>query len=132
MSESAEVLEENKEERKEELEQKTAELSAKVFFQGDHILRSAGKNKKVSTKGLVRALRAALHKDVSDARISFTTDVEAELASTLVDMLTARTILQAHLIKQHAKQAEEANNGKKESEQKLGESGNLENEGNRE
>jgi|CXWL01.1.fsa_nt_gi ribosomal protein S4 len=79
----------------EEKDLKLAEMSAQSFFAGDKALRKTT----LSRGAVIRALRAALHEDLTNVELKLIDDQEKRLAVMLYEMLTARTIMQAQLIK---------------------------------
>lgn len=79
----------------EEKEQKLAEMAAKSFFYADMLLRKT----KLGRGSVIRAIRAALHEDLTDTELKLLSQEEKNMAVALYEMLTARTIMQAQLIK---------------------------------
>lgn len=98
---------------KEEVDKQMVELSVATFFKGDRLLRGTSKasGKKVSRKAIIRAIRYALNVQVTDQNIKLRNDAEKVLAASIYEMLAARVIMRAHLIKQAGDSAEEINNG---------------------
>jgi hypothetical protein len=84
----------------EEKDVQLTEMSARSFFAGDRALRKTT----LSRGAIIRALRAALHEDLTDTQLKLISQEEKNLAVMLYEMLTARTLMQALIIKNNNKQ----------------------------
>ena len=114
----------------EETEKQMIDLSASTFFRGDKLLRGTSKAKGsvISRKGIIRAVRYALNIQVTDKKIILRNNAEQALASALYEMMAARTIMQAHLIKQNAVNAAEENTNGEEKVEEQSVAGNRDTE----
>jgi len=112
MSEESTLTEEQKEER-------ALQIAVQSFFQADKMLRKTN----LSRGAVIRAIRAAVHEDltVTSQELKLLTNSEKMLAVALYDMLTARTLMQAQLIKN--KESKKGENNEQSSESKQTEVG---------
>jgi len=86
----------------EEKDSRLAEISARSFFAGDRALNKTN----LSRGSVIRAIRAAMHEDLTNVSLKLISQEEKNLAVMFYEMLTARTIMQAQVIKNNNKKGE--------------------------
>lgn len=81
----------------EEKQQRLTDMAVQTFFQADKMLRKTN----LSRGAVIRAMRAALNEDLTviSEKLVLLSEQEKVLAIALYEMLTARTLMQAQLIK---------------------------------
>lgn len=98
--------------------EEVAEIASKTFFINCTVMKRIAEANSMSRKGILRAMQYALHDELTDKNVRLTNQAESEFAEALKELLTARTIMQAHMLNvalQKLNTSQEEINGEKQN-----------------